>query len=58
MNKKEILQAAFNEGTKHIGKENNVIHSLAEEYVQNQPYEGIEDDDAIYVAFIEGATNK
>lgn len=57
MNKKEILQAAFNEGQKHIGKENDVIHSLAEKYVQNQPYEDIEQDDAIYVAFIEGATS-
>ncbi|WP_129617956.1 hypothetical protein [Bacteroides cellulosilyticus] len=57
MEKKEILQAAFNEGIKHIGKENDVIHALAEEYVQKQPYEGIEQDDAIYVAFIEGAEN-
>lgn len=58
MDKKEILQAAFNEGAKHIGKENDVIHSLAEEYVQHQPYETIEQDDATYVAFIEGATSK
>lgn len=58
MNKKEILQTAFNEGTKHIGKENDIIHSLAEEYVQNQPYENIEQDDAIYISFFEGATSK
>ena len=58
MNKKEILQAAFNEGAKHVEKENDVIHSLAEEYVQNQPYEDIGQDDAIYAAFIEGATSK
>ena len=37
MNKKEILQAAFNEGTKHIEKKSDDIYSLAEEYVQNQP---------------------
>lgn len=58
MNKKEILQAASNEGAKHIGKGNEAIHSLAEEYVQNQPYEDMEQDDAIYVEFIEGAIDK
>lgn len=55
---KDARKCAFNEGAKHIGKESDVIHSLAEEYVHNQPYEGIEEDDAIYVAFIEGATSK
>lgn len=53
-----MLQASFNEGQKHIGKEIDVIHNLAEEYVQNQSYKDMEQDDAIYVAFIEGATSK
>jgi hypothetical protein len=55
MDKKEILQAAYNEGKTHHGKENDVIHSLAERYVQSLPYESIERDDAIYIAFIKGA---
>lgn len=58
MNEQEILQAAFNEGTKHIGKEHNVIHFLAEEYVQAQPYVDISQDDAIYEEFVKGATSK
>lgn len=56
MDKNEILQAAFNEGKKHIGKESDIIYSLAEEYVQTQPYEDMLQDDAIYEEFVKGAT--
>lgn len=56
MNKQEILQSAFNEGTRYIGKEFDAIHSLAEEYVQAQPYVDISKDDAIYEEFVKGAT--
>lgn len=56
MNKKDILQSAFNEGTKHIGKEYDAVHSLAEEYVQTQPYIDISLDDAIYDEFVKRAT--
>lgn len=56
MSKKEILQSAFNEGIKHIGKEYDDIHSLAEQYVRTQPYIDISQDDAIYAAFVKGAT--
>ena len=54
MNKK-IMQSAFDEGKKHVGKESDVIYSLAEEYVQIQPYENLKQDDAIYRVFVKGA---
>ena len=58
MNKEEILQAAFDEGKKHTGKECATIHSLAEEYVQAQPYVDMSQDDAIYEAFVNGTINE
>lgn len=56
MNKEEILQAAFNEGKKQLGAKGDAIYDLAEKYVWSQPYVDIELDDAIYEAFVNGAT--
>lgn len=58
MNKKEILQVAFDEGRKYIGENLNLINDLAEWYVEEQTYESIEMDDEIYIAFVDGATSK
>lgn len=52
---KEAFQKALKEGEKHINKESDAIHSLAENWVRNQPYKNIWFDDAIYDAFISGA---
>lgn len=58
MNKEEILQAAFDEGKKHIGAKGDAIYDLAEEYIWSKPYVDIEMDEAIYEAFINGATTE
>ena len=53
--KAELLRAAAEEGRKHIGKEEGLIHGLAEEYTQAQDYESMKQDDEIYSAFVKAA---
>lgn len=50
----EAILKAFEEGKKHIGKEVENIHSLAESWINNQDFKNITFDDAIYEAFITG----
>lgn len=53
---KTILKKAFDEGEKHIGKKDEDIHSLAENWINLQDFKNIMFDDAIFVAFLTGAS--
>lgn len=51
-----ILKKAFDEGEKHSGKKDEDIHSLAESWINLQDFKNIMFDDAIFVAFLTGAS--
>lgn len=53
---KTILKKAFDEGEKHIGKKDEDIHSLTETWINCQDFKNIMFDDAIFVAFLTGAS--
>ncbi len=58
MNENPILNKAFQAGQSNRGKSLEEIERLAEIYIKAQPYEALSLDDAIFAAFVQGATGK
>lgn len=52
----QLITTAFAEGIKQYGKDKELLGELSEEWVKKQRYINMSLDDAIYSAFMEGAT--
>lgn len=52
----QLISNAFAEGIKQYGKDKELLGELSEEWVRKQRYINMSLDDAIYSAFMEGAT--